>query len=44
MDEFIVEGVKTLLPLQRELIDGPVFREVRMHTRYVDEFIKARDA
>jgi acetyl-CoA carboxylase biotin carboxylase subunit len=39
IDEFIVEGIKTTLPLQRALIDTPEFREVRHWTRFVDEWV-----
>jgi len=42
IDEFVVEGVKTLLPVQRALIASADFRDVAFHTRYVDAWVKAR--
>jgi acetyl-CoA carboxylase biotin carboxylase subunit len=42
MDEFIVEGIDTTLPVQRELIAGEVFRRVEHYTRYVDEWLTKR--
>ena len=44
IDEFVVEGIKTTLPLQRELLSDEAFREGRFHTRYVNEYLEARDA
>ena len=42
IDQIVVEGVRTTLPLQRELIADPAFRELRHHTRYIDGWLKAR--
>ena len=42
MDEFIVEGISTTLPMQRELIAGEAFRTVTHHTRYVDGWLQER--
>ncbi len=42
MDEFVVEGIRTTLPIQRALLRDPVFHEVRFHTRYIDEWVKER--
>jgi biotin carboxylase len=44
IDEFIVEGIKTTLPLQRELLTGEAFQEVSFHTRYVDRWLLERAA
>jgi len=44
IDEFVVEGIKTTLPLQRALLTGKAFREVSFHTRYVDRWLEARAA
>ncbi len=44
IDEFVVEGIKTTLPLQRALLTGKAFREVSFHTRYVDRCLEARAA
>ena len=40
IDEFIVEGIKTTLPLQRALLLSDEFRNVTMWTRFVDEWVK----
>jgi acetyl-CoA carboxylase biotin carboxylase subunit len=42
MDEFIVEGIKTSLPLQKELIAGEAFRRGEVYTGLVDRFLKDR--
>ena len=42
MDEFVVEGIRTTLPIQRALVADPAFTNVRFHTRYIDEWIKGR--
>ncbi len=42
MDEYVVEGIRTSLPLQKQLLDDPVFREARFHTRYIDEWLRNR--
>ena len=42
MDEFIVEGIKTTIPVQRELVTSEEFRDVRHYTRWVDEWLAAR--
>ncbi len=44
LDEFVVEGIRTTLPLQRELVADPGFRELRGHTRYVDEWLSDRSS
>ncbi len=42
MDEFVVEGIATTLPLQRALVDDPLFREATYYTRCVDAWLEAR--
>ena len=42
IDEFVVEGIKTTLPLQRMLITGEAFRDVKYNTRYIDAWLKER--
>jgi acetyl-CoA carboxylase biotin carboxylase subunit len=44
MDEFIVEGIHTTLPMQRELLRAPEVREVRYYTRFVDAWLAERAA
>ena len=44
MDEFIVEGIRTTLPMQRELIDTEAFRKATYHTRFVDGWVAQRVA
>lgn len=42
MDEYVVEGIRTSMPLQKLLLSDPAFRDVRFHTRYIDEWLKNR--
>ena len=42
IDEFVVEGIRTTLPLQRALLDTPEFRDVTFWTRFVDEWVAGR--
>ena len=42
MEEFIVEGIKTTLPLQAELLQTPEFTTGTMYTRFIDEWITQR--
>jgi acetyl-CoA carboxylase, biotin carboxylase subunit len=44
MNEYVVEGIKTTLPLQKELIADPAFREVRFHTKFIDSWLRDRAA
>jgi acetyl-CoA carboxylase biotin carboxylase subunit len=44
VDQFVVEGIRTTLPLQRELLAGAAFGESKFHTRYVDAWLKERNA
>jgi acetyl-CoA carboxylase, biotin carboxylase subunit len=44
IDEYVVEGIDTTLPLQRALVDDPMFRDVRYNTRCVDAWLEARRA
>lgn len=40
IDEFIVEGIQTTLPLQRALLETAEFRDVTMWTRFVDQYVQ----
>jgi len=42
LDEYVVEGIRTTLPLQRALVADPAFRELRYHTRFIDDWLAAR--
>jgi acetyl-CoA carboxylase biotin carboxylase subunit len=42
MDEFVIEGIRTSLPLQKLLLADPAFRDVKFHTRYIDEWLRNR--
>ena len=44
MAEYVVEGIKTTLPLQKELIADTAFREVRFHTKFIDGWLRDRAA
>ena len=40
MDEMVVEGIKTTMPLQRELLQTKEFRTGKMWTSFVDKWLK----
>jgi acetyl-CoA carboxylase biotin carboxylase subunit len=42
MDEYVVEGIRTSMPLQKLLLADPAFRDVKFHTRYIDEWLRNR--
>lgn len=42
IDEFVVEGIKTTLPSQRDLLDTPEFRNATFWTRFVDDWVAGR--
>jgi len=42
MEEFIVEGIKTTLPVQAELLQTEEFRTGTMYTRFIDGWLKDR--
>ena len=42
LDEVVVEGIRTSLPLQKLLLSDPAFTSVRFHTRYIDDWLKSR--
>ncbi|MBX2799106.1 MAG: acetyl-CoA carboxylase biotin carboxylase subunit [Myxococcales bacterium] len=44
MDEFIVEGIRTTLPLQRALLTTREFIEVTHWTRFVDQWVEQDDS
>lgn len=43
IDEFIVEGIHTTLPLQRDLLESEEFKQVKFWTRFVDDWVKEDD-
>ena len=43
MDEFVVEGIRTTLPMQRQLVADPMFAAVDYHTKTVDSWVTTRD-
>lgn len=43
IDEFVVEGIRTTMPLQRRLLSDPAFAEVDFTTKTVDRWLAARD-
>jgi len=40
LDEFVVEGVPTTIPLHRRLIEEPRFLAGQFHTRFVEEWLE----
>ena len=43
LDEVVVEGIHTTVPLQKELLASEAFRSATMSTRTIEEILKARD-
>ena len=43
LDEFVVEGIATTIPLHRRLIQEPRFLAGEVHTRFVEDWL-AEDA
>ena len=44
MEEFIVEGIRTTLPLQRELLQTEEFAKATFWTRFVDGWVEEHAA
>ena len=42
LDEFVVEGIKTTIPMQRELLASDEFREFRYYTKFLDSWLEQR--
>ena len=40
LDMFIVEGIKTSIPLQKRILQDADFRAGRLSTRFMDRFLK----
>ena len=40
LDEFIIEGIRTTIPLHRRIVDDRAFLEGRFSTQYLDAFLK----
>jgi acetyl-CoA carboxylase biotin carboxylase subunit len=38
LDEFVIEGVETTIPLHRKIMDDPNFRKGNVTTRFLDSF------
>ena len=43
INEFVVDGIDTTLPLQRELLASEEFATMNFHTRYIDGWLKERE-
>jgi acetyl-CoA carboxylase biotin carboxylase subunit len=43
LDFFVVEGIKTSIPLHKEILRDPVFRSGRLSTRFLEGFAARRD-
>ncbi|GMU65322.1 MAG: acetyl-CoA carboxylase biotin carboxylase subunit [Acidobacteriota bacterium] len=44
LDFFVIEGIRTIIPLHREILRDPVFRSGRLSTRFMEEFATRREA
>ncbi|HLF56848.1 MAG TPA: acetyl-CoA carboxylase biotin carboxylase subunit [Thermoanaerobaculia bacterium] len=43
LDFFVVEGIRTSIPLHKEILNDPVFRSGRLSTRFLEGFAARRD-
>jgi acetyl-CoA carboxylase biotin carboxylase subunit len=41
LEEFIIEGISTTIPLHRRLIEEPAFTNGELHTRFVEDWLSA---
>jgi len=39
LEEFIVEGIKTTIPLHQKILKDPIFRSGKFHTGYLEKFL-----
>jgi acetyl-CoA carboxylase, biotin carboxylase subunit len=44
LDEFIIEGIKTTLPLHKRIFDDPNFQKGRFSTGYLEKFLGQNEA
>jgi acetyl-CoA carboxylase, biotin carboxylase subunit len=44
LDEFIIEGIKTTLPLHKRIFDDPSFQKGSFSTNYLDKFLGKHEA
>jgi acetyl-CoA carboxylase biotin carboxylase subunit len=42
LEEYVIEGVKTTIPLHRNIFNSPLFVNGTLHTGFLDEFIGER--
>ena len=42
LDEFVIEGVKTTIPLQKRMLRDPNFAAGNVHTKYVEQTLLAK--
>jgi acetyl-CoA carboxylase, biotin carboxylase subunit len=41
LDHFVIEGIKTSIPMHRRILDDPDFRDGRLSTRFMERFAAA---
>ncbi|MBI3607341.1 MAG: acetyl-CoA carboxylase biotin carboxylase subunit, partial [Nitrospirae bacterium] len=41
LDEFVIEGIKTTIPLHRKIMDDPNFIKGKVSTGFLDRFLAA---
>ena len=42
LDFFVVEGIKTSIPLHRQILEDEEFRAGRLSTRFMERFVERR--
>ena len=39
LDEFVIEPIKTTIPLHKEILKNPIFRRGQMHTDFIQRIM-----
>jgi acetyl-CoA carboxylase biotin carboxylase subunit len=42
LDQFVIEGIQTTIPLHQQVLQDPAFRRGELSTRFMDRFLEAR--
>ena len=44
LDEFVIEGIKTTIPLHRKIFNDPDFQKGHVSTTFLDRFLAGQSA
>ena len=42
LDEFVIEGIKTTIPLHRKIFNDPYFQKGHVFTTFLDRFLASQ--